>query len=424
MANKFKFICILCLMGLIVPRWTTHAYAQDSGPYPELITYQQFKSVRFMPSSGFVLENGSTTSSLTINAPLGAIYFRLRIAEIDANPTAQYRLTITDADSGQLIAQIKAAELAELSVFLTPPIFASKIKISVDELDAPQPLSFVVAELLVHRNNDNIVFRPQSLTPGLTIFRSMPQGDPLLNLSRSVAKLYMGKDRDGPVCTGFLVSRDLLLTNYHCLEKSDQFMKSRENPTKKCGDVYAHFDYQTAESKKSGQMPVCQKVLVYGAYPKEEGELDQGDFALLQFTASTLRLPESGRSRPFLTLARSAISDEGSKRVQMIQHPWGFPLHFSLGCIAQTDPDRSLVIQHNCSTEPGSSGSPVLDAKGEVVAIHHTPHKNKITSPNENDKRMEELKAAVEWRNEATPLSSIMNKLEPYLATKNDINKR
>ena len=57
-------------------------------------------------------------------------------------------------------------------------------------------------------------------------------------------------------------------------------------------------------------------------------------------------------------------------RVTIIQHPGGSYKKISLqnNFVEYVD---EFVVQYTTSTEPGSSGSPVLNDKFEVVAIHH-----------------------------------------------------
>ena len=59
------------------------------------------------------------------------------------------------------------------------------------------------------------------------------------------------------------------------------------------------------------------------------------------------------------------------ERVAIVQHPGGHLKKISLQHNFVVFADRSRV-QYTTATEPGSSGSPVLDDECAVVAVHHS----------------------------------------------------
>jgi hypothetical protein len=70
-----------------------------------------------------------------------------------------------------------------------------------------------------------------------------------------------------------------------------------------------------------------------------------------------------------LTLGRASV--KAGDRVNIIQHPGGMAKRVSLhsNVVVFVGGNR---VQYLTDTEPGSSGSPVFDAKWNVVAIHHS----------------------------------------------------
>jgi hypothetical protein len=408
---KLTFVktCSVLLSCMLMTLFTDTC-ADENKPsermYEELVPHSEFRPLRFGGNGDdFSPDWGNGRRERSIDGPAGTLYFRLRLDQVVADSNKSYELSILDPGSGSVIQIISAAELAAMPSFLTTPLYFSKTVIRVDSTD--QSLSFIISQLLVPRLDPQI--QPQARTSGFTPYSGMPPDSPLLDLAVSVAKLHIGL-RAVP-CTGFLLSNDALLTNFHCLEESEQYMMTREQPQPKCGDILAQFDYQRSDSAVSRSLPACQQVLVTGTFPHGIVSKDEGDFALLRFDPHLLLLPATGRTRPSLRVSTASINTK--QFVQMIQHPWGFPVQFALGCVLGPTPDQPLIVQHNCSTLPGSSGSPVFNGQGLVVALHHTP--NRITEQEWRDLDSGVNTVAENRMNEGTPLFLIWPRLAPFL---------
>lgn len=131
--------------------------------------------------------------------------------------------------------------------------------------------------------------------------------------------------------TGFLVSSDgKLITNHHVIEGASSAVAKAEN---------------------GGLFPV-------------EGVLaddPKNDLVLLKL---------KGKDLPFLTLANSDKTEVGT-RIAVIGSPLGLEGTLSEGIVSalrELDATRK-VVQITAAISPGSSGSPVLDSKGEVVGV-------------------------------------------------------
>ncbi len=131
--------------------------------------------------------------------------------------------------------------------------------------------------------------------------------------------------------TGFLVSSDgKLITNYHVIERAASAVAKAEN---------------------GGLFPVEG---VLASDPKN-------DLVLLKI---------KGKDLPFLTLGNSDKIEVGT-RIAVIGSPLGLEGTLSEGIVSA---ERELMgdvrlLQVTAAISPGSSGSPVLDAKGEVIAV-------------------------------------------------------
>lgn len=212
----------------------------------------------------------------------------------------------------------------------------------------------------------------------------------------SVARLRLGKAS----CTGFLIDHDILLTNFHCLEPrhneseywKDVFESKREIRGTACKDITIEFDvYDKPNGPRKWQ---CQSVAAYS--PTEQ----------LDFVAFKVSPVDTGEKRVTL---KPAAHVAGKWNLFILQHPLGSPMKVSGLCapveavnastkdalrkwnaavdtclpgvtlpmervekISDAKLARSIFYGIQCSTQSGSSGSPVIDEPtGAVVALHY-----------------------------------------------------
>ena len=165
--------------------------------------------------------------------------------------------------------------------------------------------------------------------------------------SPSVGALAMGTP--GPnsrkFCSGTLIADNLFLTASHCVD----------------GDItknYAVFNYQYAQGTQTlrEQTHVKIKGIV------EDGGYRTGlDYAILEL--------EGTPGQQFGYKKVSAENLVPKQPVFDVQHPSGKPKMVDGGLIAGTR-GKNYVTYEIMDTHPGSSGSGVLNAKGDVVAVH------------------------------------------------------
>jgi hypothetical protein len=223
------------------------------------------------------------------------------------------------------------------------------------------------------------VIRPESISPdGLDQLRPIGRQRPRIRgWGRSVARLrFVGDDGSAYFCTGFLVARDLLMTNEHCIQ-SERERRSAQ----------VDFDYDTPGA------PLVPRLLK--AILLLDRELDYGLFRLAQPTDLT----------PLLL--REAVVQEGNPLL-VIQHPAGEPKQVSLiGCAIQYTSLRGRGksqsdFGHLCDTLGGSSGSPVLNPRdGTVIGLHHFGYKKGSTRPVNQAVKIGEILRNIERRDQA-----------------------
>jgi len=172
-------------------------------------------------------------------------------------------------------------------------------------------------------------------------FHFLRTGD---RLGRAVVKLLRG---DGGSGTGFLVAPGILLTNHHVLP----------DPATAASAITLA-NYENAPPGASLGRPASVPLDPDGLFVTN-AELDFTFCAVkgLDFLGS-------------VALDRNSLNIGPDENVNIIQHPRGRPKEVAIkdNHVIKAD---SVVIHYACSTEPGSSGSPVFNNQWEPVALHH-----------------------------------------------------
>lgn len=155
--------------------------------------------------------------------------------------------------------------------------------------------------------------------------------------------------------TGFLVGRDVVMTNYHVIEPF--IARGSEN-------VIVRFDYEADGAAVSSGRP-CRLINEWRLIDSPVKELD---FALIRLAEPAAEDPMPGGQRGALRPTRK-LPAAGSPLI-ILQHPEAKPLKLSIGSVVDPDvaPHR---VSYLVNTEPGSSGSPCFSASLDLVALHH-----------------------------------------------------
>ncbi|MFD3459139.1 trypsin-like serine peptidase [Nocardia fluminea] len=171
------------------------------------------------------------------------------------------------------------------------------------------------------------------------------------------------KTSRGPA-TGFLVSDDLLLTNWHVFPS----LESARDP-----QARAVFRY---EENEAGQIRSSVSVRLDPDRFFVSGDRDL-DFAVVAVAALPNGRPAGakfGRIRLNPQQGKVLLG----KPLNIVQHPGGNPrkLAFRQNLLLKVDPTR-LIYQTD--TMPGSSGSPVFNDEWELVGLHYRAEQTRDT---------------------------------------------
>jgi hypothetical protein len=186
--------------------------------------------------------------------------------------------------------------------------------------------------------------------------------------------------------TGFLVAKDLVLTNQHVIGPIMQRTVTRN-------DVRCRFDHRLT----SDGVPVAtgrrtdvglldtDEWLVDSAPPSasDRGSAlgDAGpeelDYALIRLADPVGEEPIGGPTadpsaepRGWITPPEPAPQLVGGNQVFMLQHPNREPLQLAIGEVSEFNAGGTRV-RHTANSKNGSSGSPCLNADLQLVALHH-----------------------------------------------------
>lgn len=290
------------------------------------------------------LEPGTPLRIRPVSFP-GSLNLRLHFVLDAASTTNGWSLRVIDSD-GNTAWRFTPGEQPENSIWSDEiPGSRATVELRRDEgSDSSQPVRLTIDQVV-----KGTVPAHQESISGSNQLRSINNQPPAIKtLGRAVARLrFVGDDGLAYVCTGFLISRDLFLTNNHCINTDAERLSA-----------LADFDFNE-------QGPT------QGVRFRELIMTDRGlDFSLLRLSA-----PQPP-SRDFLRLDRSV--PPVNRNMLVIEHPGGEPKQVSIvDCRVHRSSMVGLTIEptdfsHFCDTVGGSSGSPMIDSTlGKVVGLHH-----------------------------------------------------
>jgi hypothetical protein len=240
----------------------------------------------------------------------------------------------------------------EETTFWSDEILGSKATVHIESKDPDSNIRIIIDR--VAKSGSEVKEQVYLHTPpNLLPFSSVTEAD-IKTWGKSIARMRFINEEDGleNFCTGFLVSKDLFLSNEHCAKKNE------------LQSTYLDFDYD-----RENQKPESYELEELLASSKEL------DFALYKLK----KVP----NRPFLPLRVGAAISSDKQSLIVIQHPGGKAKQVVYedckvagalipGVKVIGLPVRKTDFGHLCDSETGSSGSPVQDRQsGQVVGLHH-----------------------------------------------------
>lgn len=165
-----------------------------------------------------------------------------------------------------------------------------------------------------------------------------------ITVSKSVAHITKANET---MATGFLITPDVLLTNWHVFKTKNDVQNAR-----------IRFNYLAD---------------VYGnPLPTDEYDCDVESLfrSVKELDYAVVRIRgEAGTKWGYLKI--TPIDIKVHDKVNIIQHPGGGPKKIAMNDNEVKYVDESF-IQYITDTMPGSSGAPVFNDAWQVVALHHS----------------------------------------------------
>lgn len=174
----------------------------------------------------------------------------------------------------------------------------------------------------------------------------------------------------GGFCTAFAIKPRVLASNAHCVKAAEDFED-------KGADIWAHLN----ESNKGGNDPKMFKVARHDGHPKYRHNgmnitPDVGLFTLEDDEAETVvkvadrtSLEKLGPGDALFVIGFPGRTMDEASPVAVFMFSHVGRVTDAAGQKAESFSDAWL-IQHEGQTTPGTSGSPIFDSEGKVVAIN------------------------------------------------------
>ena len=306
------------------------------------------------------LTSGGVIWSTDIAVP-GATFLRIFFQNIRGKGLGSYRVSFVNS-AGRPLFEVPRNEFERSSIFVTGELSGSFVEVQIIGVKrAPDSsLSFDISETGFSAQRPALLSSPAAGSD-LQSINTFDSNDPIRAAAEAVARLSIGRlTADGLhriyACTGFMISSDILVTNYHCIRDPEDCMKT-----------VAYF------VRRGDGGALIEKL------ERRCGQLIEAIFGL-DIAIIRLRPPatlDALASSPF-HLSISGREPAGGEALAIMGHPKGNELEVSkIDCRVKTITAPGLWVLrntdfgHTCTTAEGSSGSPVLDKELRVLGLHH-----------------------------------------------------
>jgi V8-like Glu-specific endopeptidase len=178
----------------------------------------------------------------------------------------------------------------------------------------------------------------------------------LVTGAQSVQAVCRVETDQKPIGTGFLVGRDLVLTNYHVFREVPGADSEAQ-----LNNIRFNFGYlkEGDRIKESDRVRAAKTVTSPLASSLDYNGLD---FVLIKLDEPI------GDRLGYLKLDKH--DPNVGEELLILHHPSGWDMQFTQGKVVHAYDPQTQRLQHSVNTLGGSSGSPIFDETWHVVALH------------------------------------------------------
>ncbi|NMO23370.1 trypsin-like peptidase domain-containing protein [Pyxidicoccus fallax] len=222
---------------------------------------------------------------------------------------------------------------------------------------------FASAQRSIPRVRLERIFGPGRTDTGLAAWRRR-----LMSIERQVCRVE--PQVGAALGTGFLVSPDVVLTNFHVIE--NKLLES----------LRVRFDHKVLPDRtllQAGTVYRVKKCLAHSPYspadlmhPRpREATVNELDYAFLQVEGAPGDARVGAEPRGWLELPETPEPFTPGSLAFIFQHPEGQPMSVAVDEFLGVNPSRTRVAYRAC-TGPGSSGAPCFSQELKLAALHHS----------------------------------------------------
>lgn len=273
-------------------------------------------------------------------------------------------------DVSNLLAQLETLGRLEQTGERPLIIIAQNALLQVDGTTLGTMLKEIIRELEEHYGGEKPSAELPPI-PEILIFEGKDERlayffiEQALQVGKCVARLRIPRIMNGQLRynesgygTGWLVTSNLIFTNHHVINArhGGEPAANHIDLQAQGAQTVAWFDYHQEGGNRTECF--CTELVCYDA---------QLDYALLR-----LRDAKLSDARAFLSINRQPSELNKGDRLNIVQHPGGGALRYAIRNNFYIGlGDTANHLRYLTDTEPGSSGSPVLNDSWEVIAMHH-----------------------------------------------------
>jgi hypothetical protein len=231
-------------------------------------------------------------------------------------------------------------------------------------------------------------------------------GDLMLRLRHIVCAigLDLPKPYGGLKGTGFLIGRDLVLTNYHVIRDVLTLRGGKVAEAAGGDKIHCYFDYlwEPAPTVPPNGAPhhsvavtaVKEKWLVHArpllegdgtskCQPPQNNELDYAVFRITQPLGERPIRKSGGAVRGWIPLEHIANPLPANARLIVFQHPQGVAQQFDIGEFSRPAVNMQRLWYSVSAAKGSSGGATVCVEDGKLLALHNAEVENPPALPNE-----------------------------------------